>query len=188
MDILRIEIIIGMIGSLKCGTRGTSRSILPEDLSASYKCIVKRDFSGSVEDSARQGNDDSVLMKTGVVDNMLDYFYRQQAIERNMIEETITLPWNLSKLGWYCNDFLHRLATHMGWDDLIQKCSRRGVFDWAGTDLEQRNYSINVLIGDRIFGELDSEQSHAKCRESKKCADFVQTYFESFTLDNISFS
>ncbi|KAL7546526.1 hypothetical protein ACHAWF_009859 [Thalassiosira exigua] len=184
----RLEVLLAMRGALVRGRRHELRQLKPEDISVSYQCMAKRDFSGIAE-SCCPGNSVSSLESSGVATTLMNHFRRQEALQKKILEDSVrrSLSVNYVKLSWVLDDALNQLACHMGWSELINKSCRGFMAQWKRTEGDKHFYAINSLLGDWIFGELDYEKDGAKCTESKRCAEFLNTYFGAVHKEDIHF-
>ena len=182
----RLDILLCFRGMFKRGSRQGERLIQPEDISTSYRYVVQRDFSGSVEDF-RHGNSVSALSSAGAASALLNYFDQQEALSGKIVDEAAILSMNYPKLSSILNSCARQLACHMGWDDLIVQCCNGFLSESIGSVQGKKDLVINALIGDHILGELDVESDVSKCKESMKCAEFFKTYFNSFAREEICY-
>lgn len=186
IDLARLGVIMGLSSWFKGGRRQDTRYIECDDISTSFRYIVERDFSGLIKDFS-QGNGVSPLSRAGSTSILKNYIERQEALEQKMTDECFKLSVNYPKLAWVLNDFVSQLASHMGWDEIIDECVSGIMAEWKGSKQSKKEYAINALVGDRIFGELDWLPDGAEFKESKKCASFLRTYFSTIKTDDICF-
>ena len=170
------------------GTRKRPRTIQPDDLSSSYKSIVKQDFSKVLEDNDYVGNEVPIMSISGILSMVQSHYPRQEAIQKSAIEDLMhgILQINLTKLSWVLNNAVKKLVTHMGWDHIITACCSQYPTPESGENTYRRFFE-KILIVDRIMGELDSEVDNNKCCESKKAAAFLITYFNSLEKEDVYF-
>jgi len=170
------------------GTRKQARTIQPDDLSSSYKLIVKQDFSKVLEDNDYVGNEVPIMSIMGILSMAQSHYPRQEAIQKSAIEDLMhgILQINLTKLSWVLNNAVKKLVTHMGWDNIITACCSQYPTPESGENTYRRFFE-KILLGDRILGELDSETDNSKCCESRKAAAFLVNYFNSLEKEDVYF-
>ena len=89
---------------------------------------VSRDFSGSVE-YCSQGNSVSAMSTAGSANTLLNYYYRQKALNDTVGEESFLLLINYPKLSSILNGCIRQLACYMGWDEHIELCCKGELSD-----------------------------------------------------------
>ncbi|KAL7538131.1 hypothetical protein ACHAWF_005999 [Thalassiosira exigua] len=187
LDVARMKIFMGMRQTFVQGIRREMRLIQPEDISVSFMCMVKQDFSGIVDDCSR-GNSMSALTAAGGAVTFLNWFDRTKFLQEKIMEEGCRfLGVNYIKLAWILNHAMNQLSSYMGWSQVIDKCRTGFLTRWKGSNEAKNAIVLNSLIGDNIFGELDFELDVTKCEESKRCADFLKTHFNSIPSEDTYF-
>ncbi len=171
--------------------------ILPEDMSASYRLIMNRDFKGLVDDYSvknytpeeRKANESFLTTITNV--NMT----RDQMDDD---EDNIVCFTNWTEVGCILNNFVRELMKELKWDSFVQKmiwkcpdsvrhgqrmngARAKGKFGVSDTNLEYQAYS--QIISSQILHAIDRDPN---CKVGKDCADFMTKYFSK--IDRMSYS
>ena len=171
-NIDRMKLILSLRGYFRRGTRQEDRRIEPTDVSNSYRFVMLRDFSG-LENDASLGN------------SVGNCWYRQEALQKKVVEEAHKMSLNYPKLGWLLNDALIKLGKHMNWEGILSSPVLLDMIQ--GTEEGKRILILDTLIGDRLFGELDFDTDSGKYGESKRCASYLKFYFHSIRDEDIRF-
>jgi hypothetical protein len=176
------------------------KPILPEEMSASYRLVMNRDFTGVVDDyslknydmiTPDQKKEHEVYLNTISNINMT----RDRMDEDEDSKVSLT---NWTQVGCIFNEFIRALMKEFEWDRVVQqliwKCpdnvrhgqrsngSRtHGKFEVSDVNLEYQAYS--QIIYSQILHPIDQDPN---CTIGKQCANFMKKYFA--TIDEKTYS